>query len=143
MTGFGSALKQERERNGLTLENLCEQTRVSLRHLQAVEAEEYATLPGGVFRKGIVRAYLQAVGLEEPTWMERFQASYDAYVHTTGITPAGDPDAWIEFAENVRANRPAKATGNGVRWMGVMGMGAGLVAVAWVVWTYVLRSHLG
>jgi cytoskeleton protein RodZ len=143
MTGFGNALKAERERSGLTLQRVCEQTRVSLRHLEAVEAEEYATLPGGVFRKGIVRAYLNAVGLEEPGWMERFQKSLEAYAARTGTPLENDGEAWVEFAENVKRNRAPRVSANSWRWVGVAAMLIALAAIAWVVWTYVLRSRLG
>ena len=37
--------------------------------------ERLAELPGGVFRRGFVRSYLGALGLEEGAWMRRFEES--------------------------------------------------------------------
>lgn len=142
MTGFGNALKTERERCGLTLERVCEETRVSVRFLEAVEAEEYATLPGGVFRKGIVKAYLKSVGLEEPDWMPRFQSSLEAYAARTGTPLEHDGEAWVEFAENVKRSRSQSVKANNWRWVGVAGMLLFLAVAGWIVWTYVLKSRL-
>src|SRR5271168_3655716 len=100
MERFCDELRWERERRKVSIEKICEETKVSSRHLQALEAGEYGSLPGGVFRKGIVRSYLAALGLDEATWIERFEAS----LRETG---AENPEAtdWTEFAENVRRNR--------------------------------------
>src|SRR5271170_7944952 len=103
MERFCDELRWERERRQVSIETICEETKVSSRHLHALEAGEYDELPGGVFRKGIVRSYLAALGLEENPWIERFEAS----LRESG---AADSDArdWTEFAENVRRNRVGK-----------------------------------
>ena len=75
MERFCDQLRRERERRKVSIEAICEETKVSSRHLHALEAGEYGQLPGGVFRKGIVRSYLAAVGLDETTWIERFEAT--------------------------------------------------------------------
>ncbi|WP_041596921.1 helix-turn-helix domain-containing protein [Granulicella tundricola] len=126
----------------MTLERVCEETRVSLRFLEAVEAEEYATLPGGVFRKGIVRAYLKSVGLDEPDWMPRFQSSLEAYAARTGRPLENDGEAWVEFAENVKRNRTPGANANSWRWVGVAIMLLVLAVIAWALWHYELESRL-
>ena len=63
MERFCDELRWEREQRKVSIEAICEQTKVSPRHLRALEAGEYSELPGGVFRKGIVRSYLAALGL--------------------------------------------------------------------------------
>ena len=140
MAGFGEDLRAERERRGLSLETLCVQTKVQARHLEALEHGDYGALPGGVFRKGIVRAYLAATGLEEQAWMPRFEQSQEEYARATGTTPA--PEAWVAFAENVRRNRVGAGRRNGVRWAGVAALLLVLLAAAWAVWHYLLRYKL-
>jgi len=71
MERFGDELRRERMRRKVSMESISEETKISVRHLEALEAGEYDSLPGGVFRKGIVRSYLAAVGLEETPWIER------------------------------------------------------------------------
>ena len=142
MTGFGSSLKAEREHSGLTLEAISAQTKVSIHHLQALEAESFGSLPGGVFRRGMARAYIAALGLEEAGWMERFQASYDAYTRTAGAPTDPEPEAWETFAENVKRSRVPSRRSLDLRWLGVLAMLLALVAAAWAVWHFVLHSRL-
>src|SRR5271168_3569112 len=112
MERFCDDLRGERERRDISIEKICEETKVSLRHLLALEAGEYSSLPGGVFRKGIVRSYVGALGLEEEPWIQRFEAT----LRETGATTLEVED-WTEFAENVRRNRGGTEAGRGLRWM--------------------------
>jgi cytoskeleton protein RodZ len=137
MARFCDELRGERERRKVSLESICEETKVSSRHLHALEAGEYSQLPGGVFRKGIVRSYLGALGLDEATWLERFEAS----LRDSG-TVSADGNDWIEFAENVRRNRIATQPATGLRWMGVGMMLASLMALGWGVWKFALHGRL-
>jgi cytoskeleton protein RodZ len=136
MERFCDELRGERERRKVSIETICEETKVSSRHLHALEAGEYDQLPGGVFRKGIVRSYLGALGLDETTWLERFEAS----LRESGVVSA-DGNDWIEFAENVRRNRIGTEPATGLRWMGVGMMLASLMALGWGVWKFALHGH--
>ena len=136
MERFCDELRVERERRRVSIEKISEETKVSSRHLRALEAGEYASLPGGVFRKGIVRSYLRALELEESPWIERFEAS----LQQSGA--AGTEDDWTEFAENVRRNRGGSFRGTRARWMGVAAMAASLVALGLGVWKFALHGHL-
>lgn len=136
MERFCDELRWERERRKVSIEKICAETKVSSRHLHALEAGEYDSLPGGVFRKGIVRSYLAALGLEEAPWIERFEAS----LRESGAS--GTEDDWTEFAENVRRNRGGIQAGTSLRWMGVAGMVASLMALGWGVWKFALHGRL-
>jgi cytoskeleton protein RodZ len=137
MERFCDELRYERERRKVSIETICEQTKVASRHLLALEAGEYESLPGGVFRKGIVRSYLGALGLDEAPWMERFEAS----LRESGATNPEGRD-WIEFAENVRRNRVGGESPTGSRWMGVAVMVGSLAALGWGVWKFALHGRL-
>ena len=65
MGAFGDRLRREREMRGITLEEITESTKISRRHLEALEGEHFDQLPGGVFNKGFVRAYARFLGLDE------------------------------------------------------------------------------
>jgi cytoskeleton protein RodZ len=136
MERFGDELRRERERRKVSMERISDETKVSVRHLEALEAGEYDALPGGVFRKGIVRSYLAAAGLEETPWIERFEAS----LRESG-TGNEDTD-WTEFAENVRRNRSGVESKTNMRWMGVGSMVTMLGVLGWAVWKFALHGRL-
>jgi len=138
MERFGDELRMERERRRVTLETICDVTKVSVRHLEALEDGRYAELPGGVFRKGIVRGYLRAIGAEEENWLERF----DATLRASGAA-GSEEEGWVEFAENVKRNRSgSRGSGLDSRWIGVAVMIAMLVVLGWSVWKFVLHGRL-
>jgi cytoskeleton protein RodZ len=136
MERFGDELRKERERRQVSMERVSTETKISLRHLQALEAGEYSGLPGGVFRKGIVRSYLAVVGLEESPWIERFEASLRA---SGADSQSAD---WTEFAENVRRNRSGGVQKMNMRWMGVGSMVTMLGVLGWAVWKFALHGRL-
>ncbi len=64
MSTFGEDLKRERELRKISLREVSEATKISLRFLDALERNEFSDLPGGVFNKGYVRAYAQYIGVD-------------------------------------------------------------------------------
>ena len=65
MASFGDKLKREREMRGVTLDEISESTKIARRHLEALEADDFQSLPGGVFNKGFVKAYAHFIGINE------------------------------------------------------------------------------
>jgi len=62
---FGERLKRERELREVTLAEITAATRIGPRFLQALENEDWAKLPGGVFNRGFVRSIARYLGLDE------------------------------------------------------------------------------
>jgi cytoskeletal protein RodZ len=135
MERFCDELRWERERRKVSIEKISEETKVATRHLIALESGEYSALPGGVFRKGIVRSYLTAVGLDEASWIERFEASL-------GESESAEAADWAAFAENVRRNRVGAESKTDPRWMGVAMMVVSLAALGWSIWKFALHGRL-
>lgn len=65
MNAIGEVLRSERLRHNLSLEEVARETRINLKFLQAIEAEDFTKLPGGVFARSFVRQYARLVGLDE------------------------------------------------------------------------------
>jgi cytoskeletal protein RodZ len=63
-SNVGASLRQERIRQGLTLETIASRTRISQRFLQAIEVEDFESLPGLVFARNFVRQYASSLGME-------------------------------------------------------------------------------
>ncbi len=137
MERFCDELRWEREQRQITIESICAVTKVSLRHVEALESGAYHELPGGVFRKGILRSYLEVLGLDEAEWVARFEES----LRQTGQGTQEDAN-WVEFAENVRRARVGAQQPTGMRWLGVLGMLALVMLFGWVVWTFVVHPRL-
>lgn len=69
---FGEELKRERELRQISLREISEATKISLRHLKALERNEFDGLPGGVFNRGFVRAYAQFIGVDPETMVNAY-----------------------------------------------------------------------
>ena len=61
----GDTLRAAREALGLTLGEVAARTRVPLRHLEAIELNDYAGLPSPTYATGFAKAYARAVGADE------------------------------------------------------------------------------
>jgi len=78
MASFGENLRREREMRGVTLEEISASTKISVRFLKALEGENLAQLPGGIFTRSFVRAYAKYLGLDE----DHIMAEYHLLVPT-------------------------------------------------------------
>ncbi|HWQ55855.1 MAG TPA: RodZ domain-containing protein [Bryobacteraceae bacterium] len=65
MNSIGETLRNERQRRKLDLDQVARETKISRKLLEAIEAEDFAKLPGGVFTKSFVRQYARVLGLDE------------------------------------------------------------------------------
>lgn len=60
---FGDWLRRQRELREITLRDIAERTKISLRYLEAMEADRFDLLPAPIFAKGFLREYARYVGL--------------------------------------------------------------------------------
>jgi cytoskeletal protein RodZ len=61
---FGSKLQEARERKGVSLREIANATKISVRALEALERNDISHLPGGIFSRSFVRAYAVQAGLD-------------------------------------------------------------------------------
>ena len=61
-----------RQKKNLTLEQIAETTKISSRFLKAIEAEQYASLPGGIFNTSYLRQYARCIGFDEAVLLARY-----------------------------------------------------------------------
>lgn len=71
-TSFGEQLRRAREARGISLREISEQTRISTRYLEAIEADDYKRLPGGIFNRSFIKAYAKHVGFDEKEALEAY-----------------------------------------------------------------------
>lgn len=53
-----------RQASGLTLDEIAESTKISVRFLSAIEEYRLHELPGGVFARSYIRQYSEAIGCD-------------------------------------------------------------------------------
>ncbi len=116
MGSFGEDLRKERLSRGVALEDISAVTKISQRHLVALEQERFRLLPGGILNKGIVRGYASAIGLDPQDWTERFLQAFN----TSG--QIADDSDWTIFASNVGKARILRREAIEVRlrWVGAI-----------------------
>jgi cytoskeletal protein RodZ len=68
------SLASVRERIGITFEEIAESTRIAPHYLRAIEAEEFAKLPSGVYALSYIRQYARAIGYSETALLDHYRA---------------------------------------------------------------------
>lgn len=71
-SSIGEKLRLERETQGIALRDISEQTRISMRYLEAIETNDYRRLPGGIFNRSFIRAYAKFIGYNEEQAIEEY-----------------------------------------------------------------------
>jgi cytoskeleton protein RodZ len=62
--GIGAKLRQERVGKGLAIDDIARDTRIAPRFLEAIETDDFSTLPGLVFTRNFVRQYALSLNLD-------------------------------------------------------------------------------
>jgi len=78
-------LASHRESQGITLEQLMEETKLSRRFLQAIEEGNYGELPGGIFTISYLRQYAGATSYN----VNRLLGHYHETVGLPALVPDG------------------------------------------------------
>lgn len=86
----GEQLKAAREERKMTLTDIAAQTRIPIRHLEALEASSFAALPGSMYSIGFAKSYARTVGLEQKVIADEMRAELAQSGHS-GFIPAA-PD---------------------------------------------------
>jgi cytoskeleton protein RodZ len=74
--GFGSKLREARERRGISLRQMANATKISIGALEALERNHLSRLPGGLFSRAFVRSYAIEVGLDPDATIQEFIAQF-------------------------------------------------------------------
>src|SRR5436309_2263452 len=75
-SGFGGALREARERRGVSLRQIANSTKISVSALEALERNDISRLPGGIFSRAFVRAYASEIGLDAEETVRDFLTQF-------------------------------------------------------------------
>ena len=76
-------LASRREEKKISLEQISEATKIGVRSLEAIEAEEFKKLPGGIYNTSYIRQYARATDSDEAEILA-------VYYSVMGITPRSE-----------------------------------------------------
>lgn len=93
---FGSKLRMQRERQGVSLSSIAESTKIKLSLLDALERGDVSQWPRGLFRRAYLRDYAAAIGIPAEPLVAEF----------TRLFPEDGPP--VSAAELSEANEPLR-----------------------------------
>lgn len=120
----GTRLREARLAAGLGLEEIAARTRVSRRHLEAIEADRFSELASRTYAVGFSRSYARALGLDEELIA---QSVREELARQEELFPRA------QRSENFEPGDPARVPSSSLAW--VAGGGAVLLfALLFVFW---------
>ena len=118
MASFGENLRRERELRNVSLRDVADATKISIRFLEAIEQDRVEVLPGGIFRRAFVVQFAKYLGLDA----ERLAVEFE---HVHGPSRAPEP--------------PPRAPRRAPPWRGLL-LASGAVALGLTWWTLSERA---
>lgn len=103
----GEQLLAARVERGLSLNDVAAQTRIPIRHLEALETSDFAALPGSTYSIGFAKSYARFVGLDDlavagELRAELAQGGHAGFIPTTPdyeqADPARVPPRWLAWS---------------------------------------------
>jgi cytoskeletal protein RodZ len=134
---FGERLKKEREKRGMTLEDVSGATKISVRNLRALEQEKFDQMPGGIFNRGFVRSFAKHLGLDDDQVVADYREAAGESVPTLDPADIPAPGHTPEKVAGPPSSPPRESSGQ-VPWAALIGLVV-LGAIAAGFWSY--HSH--
>lgn len=72
MKEIGEYLRKTREEKNISLKDVQESTKISMRYLEAIDRGDFNGIPGEVYRKGFIANYATAIGLDAQDVLKRY-----------------------------------------------------------------------
>lgn len=93
----GRTLAAARTERGMSISEVAQRLKFSIRHIEALEADRYDALPSGPFARGMIRAYAKLLGVDSTRLLEELPRP------GTGGEPAMQPrDMSVPFPQDGR-----------------------------------------
>ena len=125
---LGMRLRNARTAQGLSLETLSAQLKITPRKITAIEDERYSELPAGPYRRGIIRNYAKALGLDPA-------AAAEAFEREVGPTPAALDLTLRPSLRTPFPQRPSGSNDSGLGRFMVTATVALLLVAAAIAWS--------
>lgn len=97
---LGQYLRATRESRGYTIEQIASATKISVKTLMALEADDYVHLPAKPFVRGFVVAYARFMGIDQKDILSQFNSYLEERSHDRPSRDAGHSGYAFEKKEN-------------------------------------------
>src|SRR5258706_1721690 len=105
MPTIGEQLKQAREFRRLSIQQVVQATRIRAYYLEAMEADDFSSMPSAAQARGFFRSYADFLGLNADELMERQRNESAAPAEFSAPTPAGKESRQEQAAESELENQ--------------------------------------
>lgn len=102
-SSLGGQLRRAREARNLSLRDISDQTRISRRYLEAIEADDYKSLPGGIFNRSFVKAFARLAGLNEAEAIRNYERTARAQGEPDEVATSRQPSRIYMEGETARS----------------------------------------
>ena len=118
-------MKRLREERGVGLREIAEATKISVGVLEALERNDVSRLPGGIFSRGLVRAYAERIGADPEVAVRDFMARFPHDI------PLGEPDRSVDGAHSASSS---------AMWIVLLFLVVLLAGAAFAGWWFYFRA---
>jgi cytoskeletal protein RodZ len=129
---FGASLREQREARHLTLQQVASVTKIASRHFTELERGDIRRWPGGMYRRAMIRAYAQAVGLNAEETVRSFLKVFPDEHSDAAVAPQAAPQGDAPGTGVVR-NMASAA--------GIVGAAAAVLLMGWYAASYIRGAN--
>jgi transcriptional regulator with XRE-family HTH domain len=119
-TGIGAKLRQERLSLGLAIEDISRETKIASRYLEAIEQNDFESLPSLVFTRNFVRQFALSLKLDPEPLLAQLPSQNEA--------PVKLPDPPARPRSAYYRDRQIRSTLTAVAWL----LATGVIAEVWL-----------
>ncbi|MGM0846696.1 MAG: RodZ domain-containing protein [Bacillota bacterium] len=132
MTELGTRLREARETNGYSLDDLQNMTKIQKRYLMGIEEGNYEMMPGKFYVRAFIKQYAEAVGLDP-------DMIFDQYPNDIPVTNSND----LPELSRVQSRKPVSESSSKVlNIIPKILVALFVVGAVFVVW-YLLQNQIG
>lgn len=113
MESLGERLSKERERRGLSLEEVAAATKIQPRFIQALEENHFEVFPASVFVKGFLKSYAACLKMDASELIELYTKQFNQQTQQKSLAKEGRVGSLLEVealpvGHKRRSRRPLK-----------------------------------
>lgn len=132
---IGEILREAREANDQSLDDIQEETKIQKRYLVAIEQDDFHALPGKFYARAFIKEYAQAVGLDPAEVLQGFDEENIQTEH----------EETMQYTRLERSKRPKAARGTSflsfLPTIIVIVLVIGIIFVAWALYQKTLNTN--